>query len=210
MIKKNLKILIVTSIIVLLPIIAGLVLWNDLPDQIPVHWNAANEVDNWASKPVAVFGFPALMLAVHWLCMFATVADPKKQNHPEKVKQMLFWFVPVLNIVLSAVTYTTAMGGSVRVEVLLPVLLGVLFAIIGNYLPKCKQNYTIGIKIPWTLASEENWNKTHRLAGYIWVAGGVLIIVLGFFGLVWGILPIALVMTLVPFAYSYILYRKGV
>ena len=210
MIKKNLKLLIITSIVILLPILVGLVLWNQLPDSVPIHWNAAGEVDGWASKPMAVLGTPFLMLALQWICVLATSADPKKQNHPQKVLQLIFWLVPVLTVVLSVIIYATAMGGKVRVEMLLPVLLGVLFIAIGNYLPKCKQNYTIGIKIPWTLHSEENWNKTHRLTGFVWVVCGVLMMLSGFLGNIWIVLGIAIVMAFVPLVYSYILHRKGV
>lgn len=210
MIKKNLKVLIITSIIILLPMVAGIALWNQLPDSVPIHWNGKGEVDGWASKAMAVFGLPILMLALQWICVLATSADPKKQNHPQKVLQLIFWLIPVLTVVLSVIIYATAMGGKVRVEMLLPVLMGVLFIAIGNYLPKCKQNYTIGIKIPWTLHSEENWNKTHRLAGFVWVVGGILMMLSGFLGGIWIVLGVAIVMVFVPLVYSYILHRKGI
>ena len=83
MIKKNLKVLIITSIIILLPILAGVVLWDQLPDPMPTHWNAAGEIDGWSSKPFAVFVLPLILLAIQWLCMLGTAADPKKKNHPE-------------------------------------------------------------------------------------------------------------------------------
>ena len=210
MIKKNLKILIITSIIILLPMIAGLVLWNQLPGEIPYHWNAAGEVDGWASKPMAVFGTSALMLGLQWLAVIATLSDPKKQNHSQKVLQLIFWFIPVLTVVLSAMIYATAFGGNVRVEMIVPVLLGVVFVAVGNYLPKCKQNYTVGIKIPWTLHSEENWNRTHRLAGYVWVVGGVVMALSGFIGIFWLSLPAALGMALIPIIYSFVLSCKGI
>ena len=210
MIKKNLKILIITSLITLLPILAGLILWNQLPEQMPTHWNAAGEIDGWSSKPFAVFVLPLILLGAQWLCVIATSADPKKAAHPEKVLHMIFWFIPVLSVVMHSLTYAAALGKEVKMEAVLPVILGLLFTIIGNYLPKCKQNYTIGIKIPWTLNSEENWNKTHRLAGKLWVVCGLIILFTGFFSLTWILLPTALLMVLVPFVYSYMLYRKGV
>ena len=95
-------------------------------------------------------------------------------------------------------------------EVIMPIFIGIVFTIIGNYLPKCKQNYTIGIKIPWTLNSEENWNKTHRFAGKLWTVCGLAMILTGFFGGFWVSLPIVLLMVLAPFLYSYSLHRKGV
>lgn len=210
MIKKNLKVLIITSIIILLPMVAGLVLWNQLPEQIPFHWNAAGEVDGWASKGVAVFVPSAAMLALQWLCVLVTSTDPKKQNHPEKVVHLVFWLIPLITVFISALMYATALGGDVRVEMLMPILLGVVFIAIGNYMPKCKQNYTIGIKIPWTLASEENWNKTHRLAGWVWVGGGIAVMLTGFFNLFWLMMVVTAIMVLVPFIYSYILHRKNV
>lgn len=210
MIKKNLKVLIITSIIILLPMVAGLVLWNRLPEQVPFHWNAAGEVDGWASRPVAVFVPSAMMLALQWLCMLVTSADPKKQNHPEKVMHLILWLIPIITVFISALMYVSALGVSVRVETLMPILLGLVFVAIGNYMPKCKQNYTIGIKIPWTLASEENWNRTHRFAGWVWVGGGVVMLLSGFLGIFWLTLVPAIIMAAVPLIYSYILHKKGI
>lgn len=210
MIKKNLKILIITSIIILLPMVAGLVLWNRLPEQVPFHWNAAGEVDGWASKAVAVFVPSAAMLALQWLCVVVTSADPKKQNHPQKVVHLVLWLIPLLTVFISALMYAGALGRNVRVEVLMPILLGVIFIAIGNYMPKCKQNYTIGIKIPWTLASEENWNRTHRLSGWIWVGGGIVMMLTGFFNAFWVTMVVVAIMVLIPLIYSYILHKNGI
>jgi uncharacterized membrane protein len=210
MIKKNLKVLIITSIIILLPMVAGLILWNRLPEQVPFHWNAAGEIDGWAAKPVAVFVPSAVMLAFQWLCVLVTSTDPKKQNHPEKVKVLVLWLIPLITVFISALMYVSALGGSVRVEMLMPILLGLGFVAIGNYMPKCKQNYTIGIKIPWTLASEENWNRTHRLAGWVWAGGGILMILTGFLGIFWLTMVPVIIMVAVPFIYSYILHKKGI
>ena len=210
MIKKHLKLLIITSIIILLPIVAGLVLWNQLPEQVPSHWNAEGEIDGWSSKPFVVFALPAIMLALQWFCVLVISNDPKRQNHPQKILQLTFWLIPVLTVALSALTYATAMGESIRVEMIMPVILGVVFVVVGNYLPKCKQNYTIGIKISWTLASEENWNRTHRLAGWVWTIGGIVMLLLGFLGILWLTFVPALVMALVPIIYSFVLYKKGI
>ena len=210
MIKKNWKLLVITSIVLLSPVLAGVILWNQLPEQMPTHWNAAGEIDGWSSKPFAIFGLPLLMLAIHWICALGTSADPKKDNHPSKVVHLVLWIVPVLSVVLHAVTYAAALGKEVRMEMVMPIVIGLVLAIVGNYLPKCKQNYTIGIKLPWTLSSEENWNKTHRFAGRLWVICGIVIILTGFFGGFWIFLGIVLLMVIAPFLYSYILYRKGV
>lgn len=210
MIKKNLKVLIITSIVVLLPMLAGVSLWDKLPDRIPLHWNTSGEVDSWGSKAFAVFAVPVIMLAIHWACSLITLADPKKKNHSQKMIQFTFWIVPAISAVISAITYFTALGSEIQIELVVYASLGAIFTVIGNYLPKCSQNYTIGFKIPWTLHSEENWNKTHRLAGWIWVFGGIATIALSFLGIHKIILAIALVMALAPIIYSYILHKKGI
>ncbi|MBE6731302.1 MAG: DUF1648 domain-containing protein [Ruminococcaceae bacterium] len=210
MIKKNLKILIITSLVILLPIAAGLILWNQLPENIPTHWNTKGEIDGYSSKAFAVLGLPSLMLLVQWLCVLATSADPKKEKHPQKVLHLVFWMIPVITVVLCTATYLAALGIEVRMEIIMPVIMGLVFIIVGNYLPKCKQNYTIGIKIPWTLESEENWNKTHRFAGVLWVVCGMLIMFTGIFGSFFLFIGITALMVLAPLIYSYILYKKGV
>lgn len=210
MIKKHLKTLIITSIIILLPIAAGLLLWDQLPEQIPSHWNINGEVDGWSSKGFAVFALPLILLGAQWLCCFVTGADPKKANHSEKVYQLVFWIMPVLSVVLFVLTYGTALGKAMPVEMIMPILMGLLFVVLGNYMPKCKQNYTIGIKISWTLNSEENWNRTHRFAGRVWVVGGIAILLTAFLGNFWIFFGITMVMASVPVVYSYLLHRKGI
>jgi len=208
--KKNWKILLITSLLILLPALAGIVLWDQLPEQIPTHWNPSGEVDRWSSKAFAIFGLSGILLAAQWLCTLGTRADPKKDNHPQKILHLVLWIIPVISNLLYAITYAVALGKEVRIEVIMPVFMGLLFAIIGNYLPKCKQNYTIGIKIPWTLNSEENWNRTHRFAGRLWVVCGIVIMLTGFFGGFWIFFGIVLAMVIAPFLYSYLLHRKGV
>ena len=210
MIRKYWKLLLITSVIILLPVVAGVFLWEQLPAQIPTHWGPNGEVDSYSSKAFAVFGLSGILLAAQWLCTLGSAADPKKQNHPEKVVHLVLWIIPVLSVVLYTITYATALGMEVPVAVVLPVLVGLMFVIIGNYMPKCKQNYTIGIKIPWTLDNEENWNKTHRFAGWLWTFCGVLIMVLSFFGGVWVLLLVMTLMVIAPCVYSYLLHRKGV
>ena len=210
MIKKHLKILIITSAVILLPILAGVILWGKLPSQLPIHWNINGEVDGWCGKAFGVFGIPLILAALHWVCVIVTLSDPKKKNHSEKIMFLVFWLVPVLSVFLCMVTYITAMGKQVQINVIIPIFLGFVFAAIGNYLPKCKQNYTMGIKLPWTLNSEENWNKTHRLAGWLWVIGGVIMMLIGFFGIIWINLVIASIIALIPIIYSYVLHLKGI
>ena len=210
MIKKNWKTLLITSLVILLPIVAGFILWDRLPEQIPSHWNIAGEIDGWSSKSFTVFGIPLILLAAQWLCVLGTSADPKKANHTKKILPLVLWIMPVLSALLHTIVYATALGKQVSVEIIIPLFVGLLLAVVGNYLPKCKQNYTIGIKIPWTLNSEENWNRTHRFAGRLWVICGLAIAATAFLGNVWLCLIFFAVMVAGPLIYSFVLHRKGV
>jgi len=206
MIKQNKKRLILTSIIVILPIIIGLILWGKLPDQIATHWNAAGEADRFSSKSFAILGMPLFVLAIHWICFIITTADPKNKNIEGKTLGLVLWICPVMSLLCGTVIYSTALGFELSVEVIMPLVMGVMFIIIGNYLPKCKQNYSIGIKVPWALNSEENWRRTHRFGGRLWVLGGVIIIATAF--LRWWLIffVVVLVMGIVPTVYSYLYY----
>ena len=208
MIKRNKVTLIITSIIILIPIIAGLIMWDQLPDSIAIHWNAEGVADGFSSKAFAVFGFPAFLLAIHWVCTVITSVDPKSKNIDAKPMTLVLWICPVMSLLVGTFVYATALGYELSIEIIMPLIMGALFVFIGNYMPKCSQNYTIGIKIPWTLNDEENWNKTHRFAGILWVIGGVVIMATSLFGSVYIFLGITLAMAFAPMVYSYVYYRK--
>ena len=210
MIKKNKVTLIVTSLIMLIPILVGLMLWEKLPEQVPYHWNINGEVDGWAGKTQAVFLMPLFMLAMHWVCVFASTADPKSKNYHPKSILLVLWICPVLNLVLNTMVYAAALNYPVDIEIIMPLLLGIAFILIGNLLPKCRQSYTMGIKLPWTLHNEENWNKTHRLAGKLWVMGGIVIMASALIGSFWILIGVIALMVAIPTVYSYCLYRKQI
>ena len=208
MIKKNLPKLMITSLVILIPILIGLILWDKLPDQVPIHWDINGAVDGYANKMQAVFAMPLVLVAFQWICVLGTSLDPKKQNINDKMFTLVLWIIPVISLLCNSMVYATALGHKVSVEIIMPLFMGALFVIIGNYMPKCKQSYTMGIKLPWTLNDEENWNKTHRMAGFLWVIGGVIIMATAFLGAFWLFFVVLIPMVIVPFVYSYLLYKK--
>ena len=210
MLKANRKTLIITSIVTILPMLIGVICWNRLPDVMATHFGLNNEANGFSSKALAVFGLPAFLLAILWVGAFVTSRDPKKQNISPKVFSLTLWIVPVLSLFVAAIMYPINLGYKLDVIFFAELLLGLLFIIIGNYLPKARQNYTIGIKIPWTLANEENWNRTHRLAGYLWMIFGILMILIGvtrFVPAAW-LIGIILMTVLVPCIYSFWLHAS--
>ena len=209
MMKKYKKTLTLTSVIILLPIVIGLIFWNRLPDTIATHFGSDNVANGWSSKPFVVFGMPAVMLLLHWVCAAATMNDPKKKNISDKMFRVILWIVPVISLLTLSMTYMNALGIAVNIGMVTNLLMGVVFIIIGNYLPKCKQNYTAGIRIPWTLHSEENWNRTHRLAGWLLLLGGILFLNNAFL-LSEMMLIVIMALVFVPAVYSFFLFKKGI
>lgn len=211
MIKQYKRQLLISSIVILLPILAGLLLWNRFPDTVPTHWGFSGEADGWGSKTFAVFVTPVVMLALHWFCILVTFLDPNTKKQSKKVFGMIFWVCPVLSLSVSAMTYALALDYQFDlISVMFPGM-GIVFILIGNYLPKCKQNNTIGIKVRWALANEENWNATHRFSGKLWVAGGLALIVLAFLPADTALIPmflIILLLALIPVLYSWQYYKK--
>ena len=197
-----------TSLLVLIPMIVGLLLWNQLPDEIPVHFDSAGKPDNYESKAFAVFFIPLLLWAMHLLTGFVTLADPKKQNISDKVFLLVLFIVPAVSIFGTLVMYTGALGLPISINMVGNLFLGIIFLVIGNYMPKSRQNYTIGIKVPWTLNDTENWNKTHRFAGIIWIICGIILLINAFFDIIWIVPASIAVAALLPTAYSFLLYLR--
>ena len=212
MLKENKKTLIIASIVTILPILIGVYFWSRLPDVMATHFGTDNEANGFSSKPVAVFGIPLLCLAVLWIGAVVTAHDPRKQNISPKMFTMGLWIAPIVSLLGAATIYPVNLGYAVDITYVAGLFIGVLLVVIGNYAPKARQNYTIGIKLPWTLANEENWNRTHRFAGYLWVACGFLIIVLTLFRALQPGVMLAFIalIVLLPFGYSFWLHAgKG-
>ncbi len=210
MLKKYKKTLIITSVISLLPILAGVALWDKLPQQIATHFGVDNTPDGYSSKTFAVFGLPLIILAIHWLCIFATSFDPKSKNISGKAINIAFWICPLTSLLLNSLTYAYALGNEIEIGFVVILFMGILFIVLGNYLPKCKQNHTFGIRLPWTLNDSENWNKTHRLAGKVFVIGGILICLTAITQNPFVFFAIIAVMVVVPTVCSYFLSKKDV
>lgn len=208
--KEYKKTIIITSIITLIPMLIGILLWDKLPNEIATHFDGSGTPNDWSSKYVAVFGIPLLLLIIHFIAIAATLADPNKKNISSKVFKLILWIIPLVSLFSITSIYRYELDNSINAAAGVTTMLGVVFIIIGNYLPKCHHNYTVGIKIPWTLHDEENWNQTHRLAGKLWTTGGLLITIFSFIvpdsSLVFPI--IACIMVLVPVLYSFLYYVK--
>lgn len=214
MIKENKRILMITSLIILLPVLVGLLLWHQLPEQIPVHFNSEGVADSYQSKLWGVTFIYLVIFACHWFAAIITSVDPRRRNISSKIYRLVLWICPVISVFVGVMIYGTALNWPwVNINFMANLLLGVIFIVIGNYLPKCRQNYTIGIKLPWTLNDEENWDKTHRFAGKIWMVGGIFEILAGFIpALKMEVVTMVILMIIIVpvIVYSYCVYKKKI
>ncbi len=209
--KISRKLKIATIAVIWIPCLIGLLLWGRLPEQVPTHWNFYNEIDGWSHKGMLVFGMPAFMTAMQLFILFMYQNDPKKKNISKKLMGLMLWFIPAMTGVMVILSYGAALGVRINMGMAVSVFIGLLMIGMGNYLPKSKQSYTMGVKLPWTLNSEENWNRTNRLAGWMWMAGGILLVVNGAFAVSsYMVFAVLIVISGIPAAYSYWLYRKGI
>ncbi|MBQ1270530.1 MAG: SdpI family protein [Clostridia bacterium] len=211
MMKNNRKLLIVTSLVILLPMIFGILMWDKLPHRVPAHFNFEGETTRLGDRGELVFLLPLSLLPAHWLCLFITSRDPGNRDQTKKAVKIVYWIMPVISVVISAVMYAIVFDIEFGMDRIMPFGFGLMFAVMGNYLPKIKQNYTLGIKLTWTVNNEDNWNATHRFGGKVWVIGGILMIISGLIPGAAGIGAFMIVVfaaAFIPMIYSYLYYRK--
>ncbi len=199
--------ILLTLFLTLLPIMAGLLLWDQLPEQIATHFHGS-QPDGWSSRAFAVWGIPAICAGCHLLCIIAPALDPKRENITPKVITVILWMMPLISWFASGSILSYAMGKPIPVQTSAGLLVGFIFLILGNYLPKAKQNYTVGIKVPWALNNEANWNATHRFAGFLYVISGLFIIVAGLLNWQVVLIVAAVVAAIAPCVYSYLYYKR--
>lgn len=206
--------IIIIWVLALIPMILTIVFYEKLPQKIPMHWNMEGKIDRMGDKFPGAFILPLIILAMPVLMGVLPKIDPKRANY--KLFGNSYYAIKLYTILIlvciNLFILFTSLGFSVlRMDTFIKIMVGVLIAVLGNVMPKLKQNYFAGIKTPWTLASEEVWFAVHRIAGIMWFAAGVLMIILGFIpGAVSAMIYIAIipVVAIYPIVYSYFAYKK--
>lgn len=212
MIKNNKIKFIISVIIMLIPILIGFILWDKLPDNMVTHIGVDGAPDDTSSKLFAVLGLPLILIAFHVFLIAVTPRIDKSINEQnKKVVSVIFWILPIVSLFVNGLMYSIALGKTASIDILMPILFGALFLILGNYLPKVKQSRTFGIKIFYTLSNEENWNKTHRFGGKVWVVCGLVILFSAFLPtkiMIPLFVAVLLLSVILPIIYSYGIYKK--
>jgi uncharacterized membrane protein len=212
MTKKNKAFIFLSTAVALLPIAMYLAVFDQLPAQMGMQWNAEGGVNWYAPKVVAVFIVPVVLALLQLVTVGIRRNDPKRENASAAMQIIKDWMIPVVSVLMAVYSILQNTGTSIGNAVPL-VAIGLTLILVGNFIPKSRQNYTMGIRTPWALNNADNWNKTHRLAGWLWIVGGIVLIISAFIvndapQLLMVLLPDIILMVVVPFAYSYAFYRK--
>jgi len=212
-IKPSLKTEILPILLILLAVIASFYFYSNFPQKVPIHWNISGEPDNWGSKTVAAFLFPGIMIGMYLLFLALPLLDPKRERYAQ-FRKVYHVFKDILILFMVAIYFISSLssvGYNISIELWIPFLVGLLFIVLGNYMGKIKPNWFMGIRTPWTLSSEEVWNKTHRLGGKIFILGGILMASMGFLPIVWRMPLFFIIIALMvfgTFVYSYLAYLQ--
>lgn len=184
-----------------------------LPETIPVHFNGQGAVDRYGNR-MEIFVFAFISLAASAALLLARRMDPKRENY-ERFMKTFYTIIFMVNLIILGIMFMTLMEsfhpGSINVNIFMCMLLGMMFATIGNIMPKTKSNFMIGVRTPWTLSSDEVWYRTHRMAGKLWFIGGIVLMMGGFLSpdfVIIFIVAAALLLSIIPCIYSYICYRQ--
>ncbi|APX99397.1 SdpI family protein [Lacinutrix venerupis] len=207
--KKELPII----LIILIPFIYLAFIWNVLPEQVPIHWNANGEIDGWGSKATLLIIPFILPVLIYVILSLVPKIDPKQKIEATSkkfynIKLLLTLFMSVLALFI---LYSSKSQSFTNPNIII-MLIGLLYVILGNYMKTIKTNYFIGIRTPWTLENDIVWKKTHKLAGKYWFIGGLLVILLGFIlepkpNMV-SFIIITTIITIIPVVYSYVIFKQ--
>ena len=186
-------------------------LYSELPQQIPTHWNIEGEIDDYTEKPWGVIVMPLVAILAFAIMRLIPVISPKGFR-TDKFMDVINVFTVTLVGFLSGVgilVLLQASGRDVHINAMIFAGIGLLLIVLGNYMGKIRKNFFIGIRTPWTLASDEVWSRTHRLGGRVFVLLGLFLMLNSFFDFreAW-LAGVIVVTALIPFVYSFLLYRR--
>lgn len=165
-------------------VVAGLALYPSLPARVPTHWNMQGQVDQWSPKAFGVFGLLGVNVGIYLLLLVMPLLDPKRENYAKfrTTYRSIRWMLAVLMTAVWGVSLAAARGARLDISIVVPVLVSLMFVGFGNLMGRVRYNWFVGIRTPWSLANEEAWRLTHRVAGKAWVLGGLVSLFGAFFG----------------------------
>lgn len=161
---------------VLAALAASMAVYNRLPESMTIHWDLEGNPNGWASRLTGAFALPGIMVGIYAVMRFLPLVDPRRENY-EKFQgtyEGLILTVLLFLLVIHVIVLRAALGHEVSMQKVIPLMMGMLFVVIGNLLPRARSNFFVGIRTPWTLSSEKSWERTHRIGGYVFVLIGIM------------------------------------
>jgi uncharacterized membrane protein len=204
--KRKNDLFILSILLCLIPFIISAVFYRRLPDQVVIRIDNSNHPEAYAPKFIAAFVLPFFLLCIHIHTWIKVEHVPKKEKPSLFLRRFAKWAIPVLTNILQLTILSLAIGFKLDYRFCISLIISILIIVTGNYLPKCRYNYSIGIKLPWTLSDEENWNKTHTFAGWVFIAAGLILFINAFLNIVFITAAVIILMAVAPFVYSFSLY----
>lgn len=208
---KKINLFKISIIMYIIPFLLGAVFYSKLPDLLPVHFDINGNPDSFKNKNFALFLIPSFVLLIEIFAYFMSKKDPRQKYQGNKIMNIILIFMPLLMTGIITYIICYSLGFKYDISKIVNVIISILFIMLGNYFPKTKRNYTIGFRTPWNLASDENWNKTHKMTGKLWVVCGIIMLLFTLlsqhnFYIINGIM--LWIMVVVPMIYSYLIYKK--
>ena len=200
------------TLVGLLPIVMGLAVYSKLPEKMPIHWGLDGEPNGYATKLVGVLLIPLIMIVTNIIVQFSLqIANTTN----EKLARVMTWLLPALSLVIQFLVLAESLGYHLDVALITMVIVGIIFILLGNYIPKTSQNRVVGFRFPKTMNNPDNWQKTNRIGAIMLVISGLIMIIGGIVStwypmvavLTFGVSLILIV--LVPLCYSIRLARKS-
>jgi uncharacterized membrane protein len=191
----------------------SLAVWSRLPDQMPTHWGANGEANGFSSRTFAVLLLPTIIAVMALLLPMLPKIDPRGANY-EKFRptfEIVIDAIITAMVVLHVAMLGTSLGWPISMQRVTPFIIGGLFILLGNVMPRARPNWMFGIRTPWTLTNDRVWERTHRLGGTMFVVGGIVMLAsawlpaTAFFPT---IMSVTMISAIIPVVYSYVIWKR--
>ena len=198
---------------IIMMFILAIIAWPNAPESIPIHWGLSGEPDNYAGKLFGLLGAPLIALGIYILFLILPRMDPKRENYQRFWNRYLFLrnLVIVMFACIKVIVFLWIMGMEIKMNIAVFMIVGFLLIFIGNYMGKLRPTWFVGIRSPWTLSSNESWNKTHHLGGWLFVIIGLGMVVAAPFQEKWAYYALGItgvVFLVFLYVYSYLVWKK--
>ena len=196
-------------IVALAGVTAGL--YPNLPDPVPTHWSLSGKPDGFTPKPWGAFVMPLAMTAIYLILLALPKISPRgfAMDRFAETWGTVRGFLMLFLFFVGVIALLAAAGEPIPMDRAMLVPMGLLLALLGNFMGKFTRNFFVGIRTPWTLASEEVWLRTHRLGGKVFVVVGLAVAAAGLLGAPFAVvLGVVMGAVLIPVVYSFVIYRR--